>query len=146
MAETYSAETNGQLDTSGRSAIDPHVYGANLERMRATIPYDGQANGDTVVLGELPPGAVFAFGIINASATAGAAATIAIGVAGTPAKFRTAAVFTTADTPTLFGNAAPVAADPVNTKQRVIATIGAAALPNTADYLVVDLYYTSMAS
>lgn len=146
MAETYSAETNGQLDASGRSAIDPHVYGANLERMRCTIPYDGQAAADTVVLCELPVGAVFAFGVINASATAGAAATIAIGEAGAPTKYRAAAVFTTPDTPTLFGKAAPVAADPENVTKRIIATIGAAALPNTADYAVVDIYYTSMAS
>lgn len=146
MAETYSDETNGQLDTTGRSAIDPHVYGANLERMRATIPYDGQLAGDTVVLGELPVGAVFAHGIINASATAGAAATIAVGVAGDAAKYKAAAIFTTPDTPTLFGKAAAAVADPINTKTRVIATIGAAALPNSAGFMVIDLYYTSMAS
>lgn len=148
MAETYSDETKDKLDAKGRSLIDPHTYGANLERMRATIPYDGQASGDTIVLGVLPVGAVFSFGVLNATATAGGTATIAIGKAGTPAKYRAAAIFTAADTPTLFGKAAAVgsAADPLESPERVIATVGAAALPNSADYLVVDLYYTSMAS
>lgn len=143
MAETYSDETNGKLDTPGRSAIEPHAYGATLDRMRATVPYDGQASGDTIVLGELPAGAVFAFGVMNATATAGASATVAVGVAGDAAKFRAAATFTTADAPALFGKCAPAAADPVEGSQRVIATIGTAALPNSADYMTIDLYYST---
>jgi len=148
MAETYSDETDGRLDVSGRAQIPSQIYRATLKRIRATIPYDGQASGDTVVLGELPPGAVFAFGVINATATAGASATIAIGTAESAAKYRAAAVFTTADTPTLFGKAAAVgsAADPLTAPERVIATVGTAALPTSADYMVVDLYYSGDAA
>lgn len=142
MAETYSDETNGKLDTPGRSAIEPHAYGATLDRMRATVPYDGQASGDTVVLGELPAGAVFAYGVMNATATT-ATSTVAVGVAGDAGKFRAAAAFTTPDAPALFGKCAPAAADPVEGSQRVIATIGTAALPNSAGYMTVDLYYST---
>ncbi len=143
MATTYSRETAGKLDTSGRSAIEPHAYRAKLKRLRATIDYDGQASGDDIVLGDLPAGSVFAFGVINASATAGGTATIAIGKAGATGKYRAAAIFTAANTPTMFGLASAADDDPLTADERVIATIGAAALPNSADFMVIDLYYST---
>lgn len=141
MAQTFSRETNGKLDTAGLSLLDGRTYRAKAKSIRATIDYDGQASGDTVVLGELPPGATFLYGVLTASATAGASATIAIGTAASAAKYRAAATFTAADTPTLFGKASAASADPLTVAERVIATVGTAALPTSADYLVVELFY-----
>jgi len=141
MAQTFSRETNGKLDTAGLSLLDGRTYRAKVKSIRATIDYDGQASGDTIVLGELPVGATFLYGVLNASATAGASATIAIGSAASAAKYRAAATFTAADTPTLFGKASAVVADPLTAAARVMATVGTAALPNSADYLTVELFY-----
>lgn len=143
MATFYSRETVGKLNVAGRSAIEPHQYRAKLQRIRATIDYDGQAAGDDIVLGELPAGSVFAYGVITASATAGGTATIAIGTAGATGKYRAAATFTAVNTPTMFGLAAAASADALTRDERVIATIAAASLPNSADYMVVDLYYST---
>lgn len=143
MPTTYSRETAGKLNAAGRSAIEPHAYRAKLHRLRATIDYDGQASGDDIVLGTLPAGAIFAFGKLTASATAGASATIAIGTSGAPGKYRAAATFTVANTPTDFGTAAAVSGDPLPSEETVRATIGSASLPNSTDYIVVDLYYST---
>jgi hypothetical protein len=141
MPETYSRETAGALDTRGLSLIDGRVYGAKVKAIRATIDYDGQVANDTIVLGELPQGAVFVGGVITASATAGGTATIAIGSAAAPGKYRAAAIFTAVDTPTLFGVAASAAAAPLAATERVIATVGAAALPASTAFMVVTLFY-----
>lgn len=145
MARTYSDETNGKLGVKGGEKIDAHSYNAKLKRIRATIQFDGQAAGDDVVLGDLPVGAIFAYGIINASASAGATATIAIGKDGATGKYRTAGTFTAANTPTMFGNAAAVDDAPLSSPERLIATFAAAALPNSADFMVIDIYYSDLA-
>lgn len=141
MAETYATEVAG-LDTIPSTKSSGAVHNARLRRFRATVEYDGQASGDTVVLADVPAGYAFAFGVLTASATAGASATIAIGVSGTAGKYRAAATFTAANTPTLFGTAAGAKASPLTDKERVILTVGTAALPTSADYIVVDLYFS----
>jgi hypothetical protein len=141
MANHFSLETAASLGGTGYAKGDGRVYQAKLKRLRATIPFDAQADGDTITLGKLPPGAAFAFGMITAKATLGAAATIAIGVVGAAAAFRAAAVHTVT-TPTLFGIADAAAADPFTEEKTVIATIGAAALPDSANFAVVDIFYS----
>lgn len=142
MANSFSRETAASLGGTAYAKSDGRVLQAKLKRVRATIDYDGQAAADTITLGKLPPGASFAFGIITATATFGAAATLAIGVVGDATAFRAAAIHTTADTPTLFGIAADIAAAPFAEEKTLIATVGAAAAPNSADYLVVDIFYS----
>ena len=142
MAETYSTEVAGQYATPSTKS-DGGVVGGRLRRFRATVGMDGQAIADTVVLANIPPGHTFAYGVITASATLGATATIAIGVDGTPAKYRAAATFTSANTPTLFGTAAGVSADALTDGEEVILTVAAAALPDSTGYFVVDLYYSA---
>lgn len=144
MAQTYSRELDGQLDSSSFQKADARLHRSPLKRIRATIDYDGQAIADDIVLGVLPAGAAFSHGVITASATAGAAATIAIGTAASAALYRTAAVFTAADIPTLFGKSGAASADPVTEETRVIATIGAAALPSSAAFMVVDFFYSDL--
>lgn len=100
-----------------------------------------QASGDTIEVGKLPKGARPLFGILLASATLGASATIAIGVSGTPAKYRAAAVFTSADTPTLFG-VATNNGDALAAEEIVIITVGVAALPGSGTLRVMIFYVT----
>lgn len=141
MAETFATEVAG-LDTVPSTKSNGAVHNARLRRFRATIEYDGQAAGDTIVLADVPAGYAFAYGVITASATAGVSATVAIGISGTAGKYRAAATFTAADTPTMFGTAAGAKAAALTANERVIATVGAAALPTSADYMVVDLYFS----
>lgn len=140
MATFYSRETAGVLDTQGPARAAAQNYRSKLKRIRATIIMAAQAAADTIVLGELPVGAVFAYGVINATATLGAA-TISVGTASVPAAHRAAATFTTPDTPTLFGKAAASADVPAAATTRLLATIGAAALP-AGGTLEIDIYYS----
>jgi len=141
MAQTYATEVAGQVAIPATKS-DGGVVGGRLRRFRATVEMTAQEAADTIVLANIPPGHSFAYGVITASATLGASATIAIGVAGTAAKYRAAAVFTTANTPTLFGTAAGVAAAPVAAGEQVIATIAVATLPSAGSF-IVDLYYSA---
>lgn len=148
MAQYLSNELAGTTTgttTAAAAGVRPKasVYGARLKRMRATITFASQTTSDTIVLGNLPAGAVFAFGQINVSATTGTA-TLAIGVAGTAAKYAAAAAYTTADTPSFFGKNAVVAASDTGlaAEETVIATIGTASLPSSGT-AVVDLYYSA---
>ena len=140
MARTYAVEVAG-VSTIPTTQNSGGFQGARVRCFRATIQYDGQASGDDIVLAEVPAGYTFAYGMIVASATAGATATIAIGVSGATGKYRTAAVFTSVNTPTLFGNAAAMDDAALTAKETVLATIAAASLPNSADFAVVYLYY-----
>ena len=144
MATTYSRETAGPLGTTAFEKTDSRTYRSTLKRIRATVDYDGQAIADIISLGKLPAGAVFSHGVIVATATAGGVATLAIGIPGAVAKFRTAATFTAVDTPALFGKTAAVAEDPLAGETEVIMTVAAAALPASADYMVVDIYYSDL--
>jgi hypothetical protein len=142
MAEFFATEVAG-TEASPSAKASGAVQGGRLRRFRATIEYDGQAAGDTIVLANVPAGYAYSHGVLNASATAGASATIAIGTAASAGKYRAAAVFTAANTPTPFGVAAAAKAAPLTAAERVIATIGVAALPNSTDFLVVDLYFSA---
>ena len=146
MAAYLSTELGGSANqTAAPVGYKPRatVYGARLKRMRGSFTANTQTTSDTLTVGNLPAGATFAFGVITASATMGASATLAVGTAGTTGKYRAAAVFTAVDTPTLFGTAATIgAADPaLTTEETVIVTIAAASLP-AAGTLVIDLYYS----
>lgn len=146
MATYLSNELGGSaLQTSAPVGYKPRasVYQAKLKRLRATFTLGaGSAIGDTYVIGSLPVGATFAFGIITASATMGTA-TLAIGIASSTGKYRAAATFTAVDTPTMFGPAAQAgASDPALTaEEQVILTDAVAALP-TSGTLVIDIYYS----
>lgn len=140
MAQTYASEVSG-LNTTPVGNANGAVQGGRVRRFRATITLASQADGDTVVLAKVPAGYAFAYGVINASATLGSTATVAIGVAGTAGKYRTAATFTAA-APTLFGNVAAVDDAPLTAEETVIMTVAAAALPSSGT-CTVDLYYSA---
>jgi hypothetical protein len=140
MAETFATEISGQSTTPATMA-NGAVVGGRLRRFRATVTLASQASGDTIVLTKVPAGYVFAYGVINASATLGASATLAIGNATTATKYRAAAVFTAA-APTLFGDVAAQDDSAYTAQETIIATVGAAALPSSGT-LCVDLFFSA---
>jgi hypothetical protein len=140
MANTFATEVAG-LGTVPETNADGAVQGGRLRRFRASFTLASQAAADTVTLARVPAGYAFAYGVINASATLGSTATVAIGVDGAAGKYRTAAVFTAA-APTLFGNVAAVDDAPLAAAETVILTIAEAALPSSGT-CVVDLYYSA---
>jgi hypothetical protein len=143
MAAYLSTELGGSANqTSAPVGYKPNasVYGARVRRLRATFTYASQAITDTLVVGTLPTGATFAYGVLTASASSGST-TLAIGTSDSTAKYRAAAAFTSTDAPTFFGKAAEVAASPLSAEEEVIITLAAAAAPSSGT-LVVDLYYS----
>lgn len=145
MAAYLSTELGGSANqTSAPVGYKPRatVYQARLKRLRATFTYNTQTTSDTLVIGNLPAGATFAFGLVTTSAST-STATLAIGISGTTGKYRAAAAVTTTDVPQLFGPAAQVgASDPaLSAEEQVFITIGTASLPASGT-LVVDLFYS----
>jgi hypothetical protein len=140
MAQTYSTEAAGidSIPVVKTSALK--AQGAAIKRYRASVTLAAQASGDTVVLADVPAGLVFAYGVLVSDTSLGTA-TLSVGNASSAAKYRAAATFTATDTPTPFGKAAAVAGNASTTTERVIATIGTAALPASGQ-LVIDLYFT----
>lgn len=140
MAQTYAPEVAG-LGTVPTTAANGGVQGGRLRRFRATVPFASQAAGDTVVLAVVPAGHTFAFGIVNASATFGASATIAIGPSSASGKYRTAATHT-ATVPTMFGNYTAADDVPLTADETVLLTVAVAALPSSGS-AVIDLYFSA---
>lgn len=144
MAAYLSTELGGSANqTAAPTGYRPvaTVYQARLRRIRGTFTLNTQTAADTLVVGYLPTGSTFAYGATTQTVTFGATATVAIGTTGSTGKYRTAAVSTATDAPTLFGNTAAVAASPLAAEEMVFVTIAAASLPAAGTY-VVDLYYS----
>lgn len=135
MAQGYAAELVGVLDSTLTvpSMADGRVVGGRLRVHQATLDLSlaavKKANGDTNVLFKLPAGSKPLYFITNASATMGAAATIAVGTAASAAKYRAAAVHTAVDTPAMFMKSSAADDDPLSAEETVIMTIGTADLP-----------------
>ncbi len=139
MARTYALEVAG-FGTTPETKTDGGIHGGRLRRFRASFNMAAQAAGDDIVLARVPAGYRFAFGIINASATMGASATVAIGISGATGKYRAAAVFTAA-APTLFGVNTAADDDALTAEETVLLTVGTAALPGSGTGYV-DLYFS----
>src|SRR5262245_27706517 len=98
------------------------------------ITLASQTNGDFIALMDLPPGFMPAFWMITSDTSLGSS-TLAIGIAGTTAKYRAAATFTATDTPTPFGKAAAMGVK-LAAKESIIATIGGANLPASGTMII----------
>lgn len=149
MAKFYATNTaprNPTASTAG--AMDGSLQGGHVRVYRETINLaqinggNALASGDQVVLGYASKGEAFLFGVLSATATFGATATIAIGSSAATGKYRAAAIFTTADTPALFGaGAAGVATlGKLAADEEILLTVGAASSP-TSGTVQVDLYF-----
>lgn len=142
MANTYSTEAALYLNNVPSKMANGAVHGGNTRVYRATITLAAQASGDTITLARIPAGAFFVGGEIVSSVSLGSS-TVAIGVAGTAAKYKAAAVFTAVDTPTSFGTASAMGNQTaLVAAEDVILTIAAAALPGSGT-LVVNLYFAN---
>lgn len=154
MPITYSQQTAGYAANPIIKPADVG-YGQVARRYRATInlaavntgqttTQAGVGTGDWILLGIIPAGSVFDFGVITSSVTLGTS-TVAIGTSpthGSNGQYRAAATFTAVDTPTLFGTAAAQSGAPLTADTRVFLTVATAALPSSGT-LVVDLYFNS---
>jgi len=138
MTNTYSTEAQ-LLQNTPKEFPNAAVSQGRLKRSRNTITMAAQASADTITCSPLPIGHIFAFGILNASATLGSS-TLAIGKSGSAAFYRAAATFTGA-VATMFGLSPAADDEPATAEVTPIITIGAASLPGSG-VLVVDFYYS----
>lgn len=143
MSAYLSTELGGSANqTSAPVGYKPvaTVYQGRLKRIRGSFTYASQTTSDTLVVGVLPAGATFAYGVLNADTSSGST-TLAIGTSGSTAKYKAAAAFTATDTPTLFGKTAPVVASPLSAPETVIVTLAGATAPSSGN-LCVDIFYS----
>lgn len=127
--------TTNSVQAAQRAAgtrIDGAINGGTLRRFHYDIPLTGQAAGDVVNLGKKPRNFRFMYGLANSDTDLGASATIAVGVVGTPGKYRAAATHRTTDTPAIFGTRAAAAGTEIE-EEDLILTVGAAALPGSGN-------------
>ena len=137
MAEKYSSE---QTTINSGNKVDSVLFNGRVRLRRATITMAEQAIDDTIVLCNAKRGEVFAYGVINASVTAGSTATIEVGTSADTDKYRAAAT-KTSTAPELFGIAGSQIQ--LTTDEKIIATIKAAALPASGT-LVIDMYFSTV--
>jgi len=153
MALKYSQNLAGQASRPIIKPSDP-AYGGRLFRYRSVLnlaaiatttfgsTQAGLATTDWAMLGIIPAGYVFDYGVITSSVTLGTAVA-AIGTSPTHVsngQLRAAATFTTVDTPTLFGLASAQAGAAYAADTPIYLTCATAAIPS-AGTLVIDLYY-----
>lgn len=142
MTIFYSAETTGIDSNPMIKPAAPNGYFSRLRRFRATVTLASQGTSDTIVLADIPAGMVFAGGELTSSVSL-STSTIAIGTAASTGKYKAAGTFTATDTPTPFGVTTAMAMAPLAAPDRVIVTIGTAALPASGT-LVIDLYFSDV--
>lgn len=135
---TFNATQMANLLSTPIVYPDVGDVGGRLRVFNEKITMASQASGDIIRCGKLPKGARLLFGILVTSATLGTA-TIKLGSTASDAKYRAAATFTTADTPTFFGLAANVGEE-LAAEETLILTIGTAALPSSGTLRVIWVY------
>jgi hypothetical protein len=104
MANQSSIEYAAYAGTSPQVQPDSALQSGKVRCLQATFNLANavQANNDVLTLGQIPAGARIKR-IRMTSSVSLATSTVAIGIAGTVAKYRAAAVFTTVDVPTNVG-------------------------------------------
>lgn len=139
MATSYGTEMTKLRNTTPPEKPDAGAVSGKLRVFSESFTMAAQQVGDIIELAKLPKGARVLFGVLNASATLGATATLAIGIAASAGKYRAAAVHTAANAPTLFGVQAGVGVK-LAAEEIVIGTVGAAALPGAGTVNVMMVY------
>lgn len=144
MANQSSIEYAAYNGTSPQVQPDGKLQGGKVRVLQASFNLANavQANNDVLTLGQLPAGAIIK-AIKMTSSVSLATSTVAIGIAGTVAKYRAAAVFTTVDVPTPVGPGAVAKAAAANSvAETLIATVTTAALP-AAGTLIFEIEYVT---
>lgn len=133
MATTNSPELAG-LQAVSPSLVAPGKWYGKLRQFEAVVPLAGQAAGDEINLFVLPAGFRPVFGLIQSSPALGSA-TIMVGTAASPARFRAAQTVALPDTPLIFGTVAGMSAV-LAAPEQVKATVSAAALPGSGAMII----------
>jgi hypothetical protein len=132
-----------------------NMWGGRVRVFLAHVELASQAAG-AYSLGIVPAGMRFLYGT-HATDTSLGTSTVAVGISGATGKYKTAAVFTTTDTPTLFGAAtaiesatgadttSEIGSSPVGTgtEETILLTVATAALPASGNYYVA-LYFAGV--
>lgn len=148
MATTFGTQSTKVLGAT-KSTPSPGFVHATPRVFSEQVTLASQAAADIIVLGFIPKGSVFLYGILEtdtslgtatlaiSSATLNAAATTATVVSA--GKYRAAATFTATDTPTFFG--ATAANGVASTSDEiVVGVIATAALPASGNLKVTLVY------
>lgn len=130
MTKRYSNELQQAL-------VNTSVIDGKVKAYQATITLAAQDTGDTIVIAKALQGEKFVAGIITTDTSLGSSK-IQIGYADDADKYRADAVFTATNTPTLFGNAAAMAA--LAADEEIIITVGTADLPASGTLKVTMLF------
>lgn len=144
MANQSSIEYAAYAGTAPQVQPDSALQTGKVRCLQATfnLALAAQANGDVLTLGKIPANARIKRISMTSTVTL-ATTTLAIGIAGTVAKYRAAGVFTTVDVPTIVGPGAlakAAAANPL--EETLIVTVSTAALPG-AGTVVFEVEYTT---
>ena len=119
--------------------IPPSLLGGRVRIAMAEFTCATDAAGTYTAPIVLPKGSRVVCGFINASATMGGTATLAIGITGATGKYRAAATYTTGDTFTLLGLSAFVAEE-LTADEQILLTVAAASLPASGKLVIGFLY------
>jgi hypothetical protein len=144
MANQSSIEYAAYSGTSPQQQPDSALQTGKVRCLQATfnLALAAQANNDVLTLGQIPANARIKRISMTSTVTL-ATSTVAIGIAGTVAKYRAAAVFTTVDVPTSVGPGALAKAAAANAlAETLIATVTTAALP-AAGTLIFEVEYVT---
>jgi hypothetical protein len=133
MTVWYSQELQG---FASLPVVKPSAsqYAGGVYIYQASILLTTQLIADTIVVGYIPSGAAFLFGLLSTDTSLGSS-TISIGTAASAAKYRAAAVFTTTNTPTFVGLVANSANVSLTSPETQIITIAVANLPASGNLL-----------
>lgn len=115
----------------------PGFVGGTLRVFNEQVTLASQPAADTIEVAKLPKGAIPLYGVIVPSVTL-ATAQLAIGITGTPAKYRAAGVLT-ALTPEMFGASGGIG-EALSAEETVIITTSVAALPASGTVRVIIVY------
>jgi hypothetical protein len=143
MAQTFSNELSGSASLPVVKASATAAYGARLRRYRASITLASQVfgAGNEIILAKVPAGLTFAYGVLTSDTSLGTS-TVSVGISGTVAKYKAAAVNTALDTPALFGTTAQIGQAALTAEEVIFLQVLIANLPASGN-LVVDLYFST---
>lgn len=125
-------------NTTGATELATALGDGKLRLCYERFTLASDATGGYNIGHPIPRGAVVLGGFLNSTVSLGSS-TIAIGIASNTGKYRAAATFTTTDTPVWFGVASNFGTI-LTEEERIIMTVGAAALPASGTLHIGLLY------
>lgn len=139
MATTYGTQMTKILNTTPPTFVHAGDMHGRLRIFNEKITAAAQAAADIIYCARVPKHArILGLSNLHASVTMGAAATLAVGVVGTAAKYRTAAIVNS--TAPFFFDVVANLGEELTAKEDLIITIGAAALPGAGTLRACVVY------